>query len=344
MGNARDAVMDAVRDHGPISFAEYMELALYGPSGYYEDPPVGPEGDFVTSPHVHPVFGTLLAAGIRQLRDALGHPDPFRLVEVGAGDGTLARQLTSELLDVDLTYTAVERSAGARAALARIEGVRVAGDLDGEADLVLAHELLDNLPFRRIRRTDAGPVEVLVGLDRGRLVEMEMAFDGEAVAIAPGSETVIPEGADAFVDRVARMLRRGYALIVDYGADGSSGGDPHGYRGHRAIDVDIDAPGTADITVGVDFARVSRRAEALGLTAFPTVTQSDALRALGFESWIADELRRQHALLEARDVGAVRVWSDRSRATLLADPAALGRLRWLVLATPDLPAPGWLDV
>ena len=89
---------------------------------------------------------------------------------------------------------------------------------------------------------------------------------------------------------------------------------------------------------------VKREIEGRGLTAFPTVSQHDALLALGFESWLRTELERQTAQLEARDgLEAVRTWSGRSRATLLVDPSALGRLRWLLLATPGLPEPAWLD-
>ena len=347
----RDAVVSAMRDHGPISFADYMELALYGPGGYYEHPPVGTTGDFVTSPHVHPVFATLLAEALRQLCDALGGPEPFRLAEVGAGDGTLARQLIEELAGIDLVYTALERSAGAREELAAVGGVRVAETLPPDAHVVLAHELLDNLPFRRLRMTEHGPFEVRVGLDdHGRLHEVLGGADegmlADAADLVVGEETVIPDGAGAFVQDVAGSLLRaggGYALVIDYGTVGSPGGGVHGYRAHRVLDISLDEPGTTDITAGVDFGWVSRRAEACGLIAFPSLTQFEALRSLGFEAWATAELRRQHELLEARDAEAVRAWSARSRATLLVDPAALGRFRWLLLATPGLPAPAWLD-
>ena len=103
-------------------------------------------------------------------------------------------------------------------------------------------------------------------------------------------------------------------------------------------------PGSSDITAGVDFATIARRAEERGLTAFPTVTQHDALLALGFEAWLRQGLERQAALLDAREgLEAVRAWSGRSRATLLVDPSALGRFRWLLLASPGLPSPPWLD-
>ena len=87
----RARVVSAIEDHGPISFAEYMEIALYARGGFYDAPPVGTAGHFVTSPHIHPLFGELLARGLRGLWERLGRPDPFRVVEAGAGDGTLAR-------------------------------------------------------------------------------------------------------------------------------------------------------------------------------------------------------------------------------------------------------------
>ena len=88
-----EVIRDAIRDHGPITFAEFMQHALYGPGGFYEDPPVGTHGDFVTSPHVHPVFGALVGTAVADLSACLGDPEPVRIAEVGAGDGTLAMQV-----------------------------------------------------------------------------------------------------------------------------------------------------------------------------------------------------------------------------------------------------------
>ena len=347
----RAAIVEAIRDHGPISFAEYMELALYGEGGYYHVPPVGVDGDFVTSPHVHPVFGELLGRAIAELRSALGDPSPFRIAEVGAGDGTLAGQLLEALGPGDVRYTAIERSPGARTTLSAIEGITVRETLTDIDDphLVLAHELLDNLPFRRVRGTLDGPREVRVGTIGDRLVEVLTDLDPQseialaATGLESDEETVVPDGAFAFIDELSRALTRGYALLIDYGDLGSPGGTTHGYRGHRVVDDPLDTPGEADITAGVDVAAIAARAEAGGLTAFPVITQHRALMALGFEAWVREELARQVSLLDERDgLGAVRAWTGRSRATLLADPASLGRFRWLLLATPGLPAPAWL--
>jgi NADH dehydrogenase [ubiquinone] 1 alpha subcomplex assembly factor 7 len=342
--DARDAIAAAIVDHGPISFAEYMELALSGPGGFFERPPIGEDGDFVTSPHVHPVFAELLARAIVDLHARLGAPRPFRVAEVGAGDGTLAHQLLEHVRAPGLALTAVETSSGARRALSGIEGIAVSERLEGSFHLILANELLDNLPFRRLRGTRSGPKEVRVAIEGGRFVEDLVDPPDLDIAIDDGEEVAIPDGALAFVDEVAaRLARPGFALLIDYGGVGEPGGPPHGYRAHRPVEDLLDRPGTADITSGVDFGLLARRAERAGLVAFPSVTQRHALTALGFDRWIQDELATQAAQLnQGAGLDAVRTWSGRSRATLLVDPSALGRFRWLLLATPGLDAPAWL--
>jgi NADH dehydrogenase [ubiquinone] 1 alpha subcomplex assembly factor 7 len=306
---ARAAIDAAIRDHGPIAWSEYMDLALYGPGGFYERPPVGtgPDTAFATSPHVHPVFAHLLSAALLELWDGLGRPEPLRIVEAGAGDGTLARQLMDAFAAVPVEYSALERSPGARAALEAIDGVHVIDALPVEAHVVVANELLDNLPFDRI----VGGDQIRVGSDGGGLAEVR----GD-----DGSETIEPVGALAWIDDLAGSLERGYTVLIDYGELGGPGGPSHGYRAHRVIEDLLADPGSADITAGVDFRLIAQRAEAAGLVAFPPVTQHEALLALGFESW-----------------------SGRSRATLLVEPAALGRLRWLLLASAGLPEPSWLS-
>jgi SAM-dependent MidA family methyltransferase len=265
-----------------------------------------------------------------------------RLVEVGAGDGTLARQILAAGIGRPRTYAAVEISAGARRALSAIEGVTVT-DSAGGADLVLAHELLDNLPFRLVRDDR----EVRVDVARDSLVERLAPINEELRAIIGDADTteelVVPVGALAFVGELASRIERGFALVIDYGREGDAGGVVHGYRDHRPVQDILAAPGETDITAGVDFSWIARRAVGAGLQAFASVSQHQALRALGFETWLHDELARQQAqLAEGRGLEAVRTWSGRSRATMLVDPAALGRLRWLVLATPGLPEPTWL--
>jgi SAM-dependent MidA family methyltransferase len=302
---------------------------------------------------VHDAFALLVSEGLRRMWPQSGRPEPFRVVEVGAGDGTLARQLLVQLHDLPIDYTAVERSEGARSALSRIDGIRVAERLTDVGvvgpGVVLANELLDNLPFRRIRMRPGGPVEVRVGTDdRGDLAEVEAPCDAQlAGSAAPGmrqgEEMTIPESALAFVDDLAGVLSDGWAILIDYGGNVRSTGQVHGYREQRVVEDVLADPGSADITAGVDFHLIETRARENGLRVEGSLSQRDALVSLGFDRWIQAELERQGELMRERaGLEAVRAWGDRSRATLLVDPGRLGGLRWMVLAAGEAPAPDWL--
>jgi NADH dehydrogenase [ubiquinone] 1 alpha subcomplex assembly factor 7 len=336
---AFDAIRGAIEAAGPITFAEFMELALYGPGGFYQTPPVGQRGDFVTSPHVHPVFCELVVGALRELRDRLGRPTPLRLAEVGAGDGTLARCMLEG--DLEIAYAAIERSPGARTALSAIEGIEVRIELVPPVDVILANELLDNLPFRVLR----GEHEVRIGLEGGRLIEVLVPAEAELLASTDTDrDRIAPVGALAFIDTLRGTLERGYALLIDYGGLGTTGGPVHGYRGQAIVEDVLANPGTTDITAGVDFELIASYAGSIGLTTFPSVTQRDALLALGLDRWLHEQLGRQHRSMDAGEgTEAVRTWSGRSRASLLIDPGGLGRLRWMLFATPGLAPPPWLE-
>lgn len=341
-------IREVIRAEGPITFDRFMDLALYGPGGFYEQPPVGNDGHFVTSPHVHPIFGELVAEAIEGLWGVIGEPTPLDIVDVGAGDGTLAQQLLKGLPGMMIRYTACERSAAGREQIAQLgDAVNTADSFDTLATfrgVVVAHELLDNLPFRRLRGKPGGAVELQVGLEGDRFVEVEVKVPIElsehSPDLKPGEETVVSLETLRFVQRMAAVLLLGYVIIIDYG--GEEAGDVHGYRSQRLIEDVLDAPGTADITAGVNFAAVAAHAERLGFQVFGPIEQREALRTLGFQQWMDSERHRQRSLLaEGAGLDAVKAWSDRQAASLLVDPAGLGAFRWMVLATPDLPQPPW---
>ena len=346
-----ERVRAAIADHGPIGFDEYMDLALYGPGGFFESPPVGARGHFVTSPHVHPyVFAHCVRDALLDAWFALGEPDPLPVVELGAGDGTLAGALLpafGELPAPEPAYTGVEVSEGARAALAA-SGYATAStiaELEPFEGAAFANELLDNLPFLVARGGPSGPVEIRVGLDGTSLVEVEVPWtrDRAPSGLEPGETTTVPLGAFAMLDDLARVLRRGYVLAIDYGTSYGATGGVRGFREHRLVADVLSDPGGTDVTAGVDLSMVVAHARSLGLRAFEPVTQTAALAALGHERW-ERTMREMQSMLQRQGRGseAVRVWEARSRASLLADPSGFGRFWWLVLATDGLPEPAWL--
>ena len=343
-----------IRESGPITFAEYMESALYDPdAGFYARPSVGDSGHFVTAPHVSPAFGDLLARQIAECWDVLGRPRPFTLVELGAGDGTLALQVmmaTRSVPDLaeSLRYVAVERSAGARKALSEtgIEADADVRSIEPVIGCVLANEVLDNVPFHRLRERRGRIVEILVGEKDGRLVEVEGTPSPQALGalrtpLRPGEERPVSPAALALVRDMAVSIARGYSFLFDYGFSGSEQPGPvHAYRNHRVLADVLDEPGTRDVTAAVDLDGVADEGRRAGLQVWGPVAQRQALLALGYRLW-ASGVRRRQAEAEAREDWreANRLFGARSRASILIDPAKLGGLFLVALGTEGLPPP-----
>jgi NADH dehydrogenase [ubiquinone] 1 alpha subcomplex assembly factor 7 len=332
-----------------------MDEALYDPEeGFYAQPPVGEAGHFVTSPHVSGAFGALLARQVGQAWDLLGKPSELTVLEVGAGDGTLARQILEGVgvvpeLAFAVRYLAVERTPGARNFLAEagIEVRRSLDEVEPFTGCVLANELLDNLPFRRVRRQEGRTVEVLVGAEDGRLVEVEEEAPADLPELLPGfpadqeDERPVSQEALGFVRDVARVLKRGYCFLFDYGfAEGDSPGPVHAYRDHRVLEEVLQEPGSRDVTAAVDLTAVAREATAAGLRVWGPISQREALLGLGFRTWMQALRSRQTELQVTRGWReASRVYSERQRASILIDPDKLGGLQVLVLGTDGLPPP-----
>lgn len=264
-----------IRQHGPITAAEFMDLALYAPgAGYYAraDRRSGRAGDFVTSVDVGPLFGSLLASQFEALRtDPAARLDPDRvdLVEAGAGNGRLSADMlgAAESRHPGLYRAArlhlVERSAAARAAHLEVLGRHAArlassgGELPAAIDGVLfANELLDAFPVHVVEMGVDGLLEVHVDLRDGKLVErlaapstpaLQAYLDDAGAALRPGWRAEINLAAVEWVADAARRLRRGFLLLIDYGHEAAAlySGMRHwgtltAFRGHHA-----GAPGEA---------------------------------------------------------------------------------------------------
>jgi len=240
-----------------LAFSAYVDAALYDPSsGFYAKGGVaGRRGDFLTSPEVGPLFGAVVGRALDRWWSELGRPDPFVLVEGGAGPGTLARSLhrAQPACSAALVHVLVERSAAQRGVhhqhLASHIGEPTPGDLsrvlhepragrgpvavsaadlpgDAVVGVVFANELLDNLAFDVVRRTPAGGVEemrVAVGSDgsfEGVVVPRPPADPAEValVGVAPGVWVPFQHQAAEWVRRARASLHAGRVVVVDYTA------------------------------------------------------------------------------------------------------------------------------
>lgn len=307
---------------GFVAFDRFMETALYaeGLGVYSHDrSPLGPAGEFYTAAHVHPLFGDAIAERLRQVRRAVGGDRPFRIVEVGPGDGTLAVAILDRLgrapegvAGVD--YLLVERSPSlARTSLERVDAagraagipVRMANGVGSDGPFrgaVLANELLDAMPARRLLWNGTAWRELGVRVEGRRVVpaESELAAPVPApplpTAVAPGTVLEFSPSAEALVREVSDHLTPGWFVAVDYGMEepellaGHPSGTLAAVRRHRPVDP-YESPGVADLSVFVNFSRVRAAGRAAGLVEVAYGSQSEALGRWGLSGLIDAALR-----------------------------------------------------
>lgn len=302
----RDRLAAQIRASGPMDVARYMNACLHDPDfGYYATrPALGEGGDFITAPLISQMFGELIGLWAVETWTRMGRPAPFRLVEMGPGDGTLmsdllrATRLSPQFTDAaDVWLVEVSQPLRDRQRQSLGDHLSWASSLDevpGQAPVILiANELLDCLPARQFVRTERGWAERVVGLDAGGELVFGLTPPLPAAALlqrlgeaAPGS---ILEQSPAQAALGAELGRRiaafgGAALLIDYGRAVPGFGDTlQALRRHRK-ESPLAGPGEADLTVHADFPAVLAAAGAEGAETPQILTQGDFLVRLGIGS------------------------------------------------------------
>lgn len=342
---------------GPMTFARFMERALYDPDGgYYRAAAARPGrgGDFLTAPETHPIFGAALSRLVADAWERLGRPERFTLREYGAGTGALALAILHRLevevpaLARVLRYDPIDVEPRRRREVA--ERLAERGRSDVLADpahsgspmnpitgVILGNEVLDALPTHRVVRRDGRLLEILVGSQGDRLADVEAALttpalaarlETEGIVLGDGQQAEVCLAVDQWVASAAAGLARGLLVLIDYGYPAAELYDPvrrrtgtlRAYVRQRVHDDPYRHVGRQDLTAHVDVTAVERAAIAAGLTRLGTTTQAEFLVGLGSE-----ELLRA---IQADPATTLESYLEvRSAVMRLLDPAAMGRFR-----------------
>lgn len=354
-GSLEERIVESIRRDGPLRFDRLMDRALYDPDHGFFATAGGAgraDGDFITSPEVGPLFGAVVARALDTWWDELGRPDPFTVVEAGAGRGALARSIlaAAPACGAALRYVAVERSARLRAEHPDHPAVRTAASMPDPplAGVVLANELLDNLPVRLLERDGGGWREVHVDVDAdGRLVEVLLDADPAAVEVVAaladdppaGARVPFHEAARAWLVDALAILERGRLVVIDYGdttanlARRPASEWLRTYRRHGRGGPVLADLGEQDVTCEVAFDQLATVARPAQRT-----TQAELLAAHGIHDLVEEGRRTWQARAHLGDLEALRARSRISEAEALLDRRGLGAftvLQWVVPSPPD---------
>ncbi len=351
---------------GPMTFARFMELALYEPiHGYYTAEAARPtrEGDFLTAPELDPVVGRLVGRQLAEVWERLGRPDRFVVREHGAGAGTLGLSIL-EGLTIDqpalaerLVYQPVEVNPHRLRDLEQRFAAAGLADRLAPADgpvigAIVANELLDALPVHRVRGIAGGIEELFVVRDGASFgwqagppstAALAARLAAVGVTLADGQTAEIRLATDGWVRDATAALDRGIVLIVDYGAPASEVYGPtrpegtlRAYLGHRVHADPFRHIGRQDLTAHVDTTAVASAARAAGLDVLGETSQAAFVAALGIGDLLVEA--GAHAM-DPDGTALARYVALRSSVGRLLDPRALGGFRVQILGrgVPDEP-------
>lgn len=316
---------------GSIPFRRFMELALYGESGFYSaGGHAGRRGDFITSPEVGPLFGLVLSRAIDDVWRRCGSPDDFVIVDAGAGPGTLARSILAAQPECLRSgrYVAVEASAAQRQV--HPEGIESTATmpLNIEHGVVIANELLDNLPFE-------------LWVSDGEWKEAHVVAEGNAFTeiLRPGTPRFsLPEraplgtrapvqsAAAEWLQNALAALRHGSVLVIDYCTPRTIQVAAMPWRqwlrtyvGHERGAHYLKNPGEQDITVQVLVDQLAAVAEPDAMR-----SQVQFLRLWGIDDLVEEGRRVWKESAAAPTLAAMKMRSRISEAEALLDENGLG--------------------
>ncbi len=327
-------IRERIAAKGPMCFSEFMAAALYEPGlGYYmrEDLEIGARGDFYTSPHLHPVFGAMIARQAEECWEVMGRPAEFQIVEAGSGRGFLALDMLDFLkgreLYTKLSYHIVELNssmAGRQAGLLRAHNEKItwhdvlagAGPVRG---MIITNELLDALPVHLV--VMLGELkEIYIAVRDGALAEepgplssglVQEYFDEFNVEFSEGMRTEAHLSMKKWLKEASGALEDGFLLSIDYGfpaAQYYSQDRPYGtllcYHQHTDNEDFLSNIGQQDMTAHVNFSALMRWGMEMGLYPLGFTRQGPYLVSLGLDQQISETYTNGKGL--GRDLSKVQ--------------------------------------
>ncbi len=303
-----EIIINKIKKDGPISFRDFMEMALYYPQqGYYTSfaVKIGQDGDFYTSPSFSPVFGTLLARQIEEMQELL-EEDVFTIVEYGAGPGHLCRDVLAYFQRTNhpakLEYCIIEKSP-AMIALAKEnvpEGVKWFHSIEEIGPFngcVLSNELVDNFSVHRVVMSN-GLKEIYVDHANDFKEILVPAsdplcqyLDELKIELPEGYQAEINRQVDAWTHDISATLKKGYVMTIDYGYPSGElmerkSGTLTCFHKHRPNRKPYTNIGEQDITAHVNFSGLCLAGYKNGLEYNGFTDQRKFLLALGFSDLV----------------------------------------------------------
>jgi SAM-dependent MidA family methyltransferase len=364
-----DLIIERIQRTGPLTFAEYMRMALYQPDyGYYVSGQLkmGWEGDYYTSSDVSPFFAHCVGRQLYEMWVRLKRPVPFVVQEQGAGRANLEGVVRSwtEKEAPDLANALDYRSTDIRQRLDALSPTQQNGQqLTSAPHVLFSNELVDAFPVHIVQLNQGKLYEVYVAEENGRLYEVLDEPSSSEVAsyldrfrirwqdFGEGWRAEINLNALRWMQQSTSLLlgegpykRHGFLLAIDYGEKAKQLYTTYRRRGtlacyykHQPGERPLVRPGEQDLTAHVNFSALIDEGRQAGLRLHAFETQASWLTRMGIYDELDRIRKRDFAVLDSArgsDKGQIALlqWHNlRQRVSTLTDPYGMGNFKVLTM-------------
>ncbi len=320
----REIIIDRIKRDGPISFKEFMDMALYEPDyGYYTstDTEIGRGGDFYTSPHLHAIFGVLIGKQIEQMWEFMKEPPEFHIVEIGAGRGYLAADMLSYLSKKKffdaINYIIVEINSNTKKKqekmlkpfIERVTWIHSIREITNLTGCILSNELIDSFPVHLIQVDHYQFKEIFVDIEENDFCEVPHGCRPEIldyikefeIPVSEGYKTEVNLMVKEWLKDVSQALRKGFILTIDYGYPSWDYYSPERRRGtllcyykHQVNENPYQHIGKQDISAHVNFSALKKWGEDYGLRTTGYCPQGTFLVSLRMDEMLSEMDSKSH--------------------------------------------------
>tara|TARA_A100001037_G_scaffold228841_1_gene206914 strand:+ start:7695 stop:8891 length:1197 start_codon:yes stop_codon:yes gene_type:complete len=299
-------IREDILDKGKISFARFVEIALYHPEfGYYSKiNPIGINSHYITSPYIHPAFGSAISKHIFLMWKFMKTPNKFQIVELGCSTGILAETICSYAKNISkdfsnaIDYFGIDRSINKKYNFQSIKSNLL--PLKNISGCIISNELIDSLPFHRFKIINHEIKEIYVTIENGTFTtildkpsskKIEQKLNTLKFKLPNNFEGEICLEIEKLFSSINKTLTQGFIITIDYGEEREYlyENKPHGtmqtYFKHTTGASPFNRIGEQDITANIDFSSLIEAGILNKIRPVTLCSQKEFLEIFGIKKW-----------------------------------------------------------
>ena len=310
MSESENIIRKEILSEGKISFARFVQIALYHPIfGYYSNNnPIGTNSHYLTSPFIHPAFGSSISKHFYLMWKFMKYPKKFQILELGCSTGILAETIYSYSKNISLDFSNALQYIGIDRGMNKTNSFNtIKSDiipLKNITGCIISNELIDSFPFHRFKIINNEVKEIYVTIENNKFISfpdkpssktIDQKLDKLKYQLPNNFEGEICLEIEKLFASISKSFLKGFIVTIDYGAEREflyhntrSHGTIQTYFKHTSGASPFQRIGDQDITANIDFSSLIEAGILNNIKPVSLCSQKEFLEIFGIKKWMAN--------------------------------------------------------